>query len=262
MQPKLAQNYSGNTLDKALLEIGLSETERTVYLTSLAAGPLTITELAKLVNLQRPYLHTVIKTLKDKGLAPSDSHYRRSFAVEPPTVIIKLLKQQRGALENLTTNLITEMPTFLASYKQGERSTRILLYEGQEKFYELYDRILEEEGSKTVYFGEAELFLKIVAGERLNDWMKKRLAKKIAIKSLMIDSPMARTIPTNADLLRQTRYIKEDDKTLYPASFQVFGKSVIFWQPHTPVAVVLQDEYISKLHRSIFEMLWENGIDS
>lgn len=248
-----------NELNNGLIELGLTSSERELYLVSLASGPLPIPEIATRLNLQRPYVYTLIRALREKGLAPETKGYQRTFIVESPTALLELLRRKRQFLETVTTSIAADMPTFLASYHQGGERTKVLLYEGQQKFVELYDRVLIEEGRETVYFGEAKNLFSTVGQEKLTGWVENRVRKNIAIRTLLLDDSAAHTIPSSASLLRETRVISPAAVKDLPASFQVFGKSTIFWQPMTPVAVVLQDEYISGLMRSTFELLWKQG---
>jgi sugar-specific transcriptional regulator TrmB len=242
-----------------LRELGTTESERELYLTSLAVGPASVQELAKQLGLQRPYVYTLVRSLREKGLAPSaSSKYQKKFIVESPSVIIELLRKKKASIDALSGHLTLMMPKLLAQYKQGGAATQVSFYEGKAKFMELYDRILDEEGDETLYFGEAEHFLTLIGEVRLAEWIYRRVRKEVTIRTLMVDSKQARGIPTDAQQLRQTRVLSKEIKT-FPASFQVFGRSVIFWQPHTPMAVVLEDEYIAQLMRGTFNLLWEQG---
>lgn len=256
--PQSSSNQLNSQLDTSLVSLGLSPSERELYLLSVSMGPLSVNELAAHLGLQRPYVYTLIKGLRDKGLAPIAKTYKRSFVVESPTVVLDLLRKKRQQLESLATNIAADMPKYLASYQQGGERTGVLFYEGKQKFLELYERVLIEEGTETIYFGEAEHFFSVVSETKLNQWIRDRVKKRIHMRTLMIDSTNARTIPSDETLLRETRLVSVQ-RNRFPASFQVYGNTVIFWQPMTPVAVALQDEYISQLMRSTFELLWSQG---
>lgn len=247
-------------LDNALCELGLSPIERQLYLLSLSTGPLSVSDLADRLGIQRPYLYTVIKSLREQGLAPGPGpHYQKTFIVESPSIVLNLLRRRRTYLDGLASEVSIDMPKYLATYKQGGSKTQVLFYEGKEKFIELYNLILEEEGNETVYFGEVKHFFTLLEENRVHEWIRNRILKKVTMRTLMIDDPLAHTIPTDMVKYRETRILPCYLSKSFSSSFQVFGKSLIFWQPHTPVAVVLKDEYIANLHRGIFNLLWELG---
>lgn len=255
----LSNIKTSDSLDEALRSFGLKESERALYRLSLSLGPTPVGKLAELLGFERPYVYTLIEALRTRGLVFSSKRYQRTFIVEPPSVVLEQLRKSRSNLEGLITTVAADLPKYLATYKQGGAATQVLFYEGKEKFLELYDRILEEEAGETLYCGEAEQFLSLVSGKHLDDWIRRRIQRGVKIRTLMIDSPLARTIPTDSTSLRETRYLSSDQARLFQASFQVFGSNVIFWQPVTPVAVVLHDEYIANLHRALFNELWSGA---
>jgi hypothetical protein len=40
-------------------------------------------------------------------------------------------------------------------------------------------------------------------------------------------------------------------------AFQLFGKKMILWQPEAPLAILIEDEYLISMFRTIFYSLWE-----
>jgi sugar-specific transcriptional regulator TrmB len=260
---ELSQSFDGDRLNSALGELGLSSSECELYLASLSAGPLRVADLADRLGLERPYVYSLIRSLREKGLAPPQNagSYQKQFVVHPPSVVLQLLRKKRIELDVLTASIAADMPKYLASYRQGSAKTQVLFYEGREKFIELYERILAEEANETLYFGEVEHFFGLLNRERVDAWIRERIAKKVNIRTLMPNTSSAHTIPTDPSIYRETRVIPKQLTINIPASFEIFGKNLIFWQPHTPVAVVVQDEYITNLHREIFNLLWTQGIN-
>lgn len=246
-------------LQKALIELGLSSAEQDVFMASLKGGPMPVTKLARQVGLERPYVYTVIKSLRELGLAsPDDKRYSRTFTVEPPSVVLDLLKKRRGEVEILHKSLSSEMPKYLGMYK-GQGVTQVFLYEGKKRFLELYDRIFEEEPEETLYFGDLDHFISVVEESGAQTWIRKRIQKKIKMRFLPIESPRVKEYPTDPSQFRATRVIPKELAQDILATFQVFGNTVIFWQPETPAAVVLRDKRIAGMHREIFNLLWRLG---
>lgn len=245
-------------LDKALIELGLEAQEREVYLGSLTSGPVSVGVLAKHLRMHRTYLYPIIERLRAKGFAPMlGKRYQRTFVVEAPSVVLNMLRKKRTELDTLTSKVALEMPKYLANYHQGGNRARVLFYEGQEKFQELVDRVLEEESKESIYLGEAEQFLTVM-GNKSQEFIRNRTERGVRIRALMEDTPLAHTIPTDPAVLRESR-ILPIHQGLLPCSFHLFGRNVIFWQSHAPLAIVIEDDYIAGLMRGMFEMLWQQG---
>lgn len=45
----------------------------------------------------------------------------------------------------------------------------------------------------------------------------------------------------------------------FQTAFQLFGNKVIIWQPKAPLAVLIEDEYIVQMLKSIFFIMWEKA---
>jgi hypothetical protein len=54
--------------------------------------------------------------------------------------------------------------------------------------------------------------------------------------------------------MRETRILQGGAP--FATSFQLFANKVLIWQPKAPLAVLIEDEYIVQMLRSIFYLLW------
>ncbi|OGF34831.1 hypothetical protein A2482_02030 [Candidatus Falkowbacteria bacterium RIFOXYC2_FULL_48_21] len=62
---------------------------------------------------------------------------------------------------------------------------------------------------------------------------------------------------TDSEQMRETRILNMQRP--FEASFQLFGNKAIFWQPKAPLALLIEDEYIVKILKSVFYTLWEQS---
>ena len=66
---------------------------------------------------------------------------------------------------------------------------------------------------------------------------------------------------SDAKEMRETRILK--GLAPFAPIFQLYANKVIIWQPKAPLAMLIEDEYITQMLRSIFNALWEKaGADS
>ena len=81
----------------SLKEIGLTESEANLYITSLSLGPTTIASLAEHLHIPRPNVYKVITGLEEHGLAvfSERKRYARTFMGGPPTVVLEKIRQKR-----------------------------------------------------------------------------------------------------------------------------------------------------------------------
>lgn len=248
------------SLYTSIKELGLLESEANLYLTSLKLGPATIASLAEHLGTLRPNIYKAISGLEKYGLARFSERkkYARTFVVEPPTAVLELLRKKRGIISDLDLTLVGAMPSLLANYHQGETPTKIRVLQGKEQYIKAFYSILDEEGEESQFFGSAKDFVKFISRDEEYKWMAKREERGIFIKSLLLPGDEAELLhETDEKHLREIRIIK--GMTPFVTAFQLFANKALIWQPAGSLAVLIEDEYIVAMLRSVFEKLWETA---
>jgi sugar-specific transcriptional regulator TrmB len=244
----------------ALRELGLSESEIKLYTVSLLLGPSPIANLANHIGISRPNLYKVILGLEKRGLAKFSERkkYTRDFIVESPTVVLEKLRQKRESFDNLDHKVTATMPSLLALYRQGATSTKIKVLEGEEQFVKLFYQILDEAGDQIETFGSFGDFASSFSFERIKDWTKKRAAKGIRVRVLALPGKEAEQLNhRNKEELREARILRGMNP--FTTSFSLFANKAVIWQPKTPLAVLIEDEYIVQMLRSMFYALYDRS---
>jgi sugar-specific transcriptional regulator TrmB len=254
----LSQNELQGILYESLIELGLTENERHLYVLSLSLGPVTITKLAEHLGMSRPNVYKVIEALEKRGLAKfaNRKHHVRTFVVEPPTAVTDALREKKSAIAQLDEQVMGAMPNLLAMYGQGELPTAIKVVQGREGFLKLFHQILDEESHCVDFCGSVEDYLGFIPQADQERWTERRLKKNIRVRTLGLPGPALDRVSMIAKTqLREVKYLKTNK--LFQTSFQLFGNKIIFWQPKAPLAVVVEDEFLVAMMRSLFLKLWE-----
>lgn len=252
------ENWTSQNLYTSLKELGLTEQETALYMVSLKLGPSPIIDLARGLGISRPNVYKLIKNLEIAGLAKysTKEKYTRNFNVESPTIVLERLRQKREELNKLDISLSGEMSDLLAGYFQGENQTKIRVYKGKEQYIKIFDKSIEEEKKEIMFCGSSKDFIDFVSWENELSWIKRRVKRNISIKVLTFGSETASELQKDdKEELRETRIIKNLD--FFESSFMLFGNKVVFWQPKAPLAVVIEDQFIFKMMKSIFQALWQ-----
>jgi len=241
-----------------LKELRMTESESNLYATSLILGPVSIASLAEHLNIPRPNVYKIIASLEKCGLAKFSERkrYARTFIVESPTVLLEKLRQKREATANIDQMLVGAMPDLLALFHQGETPTKIKVLEGKYQFQKTFDLVLEEAKGEARFFGSFQDYVDYVSWDNALDWTEKRKKRGIWIKALILpDETTKKVKELDKEYLRETRILK--DMTPFVTSFQLFANKVIIWQPKAPVAILIEDQYVIAMLKSIFDKLWE-----
>lgn len=245
----------------SLIEIGLSDRAVELYQLSLR-GEVPITEIAKNLGVSRPNVYARIKELDKQGLikpVPEEvGAKRKHFSVEPPSVVLEKLRLKKEKLSQLDSSFVLEMPDLLALYQQRDSPTKIKVMQGREQYLKILDKSLEESKSEILFFGSFDDFVQFVSWERELWWINKRVKKGISIKTLLLSGEDADLLKEkDTGQMRETRILRNMDR--FSSSYMLFSNKCIFWQPRTPLAVLVEDQYIKEMMKSIFEKLWESA---
>lgn len=246
-------------LRESLVDIGLTANEITLYLTSLSVGPITIAALSQRLGIRRPNLYKIIAQLEARGLARfmATKRQRRTFMVEPPTIVRELLQKKRESIATDEHRLVFAIPALMANYRQGEGSTKIKFFESREEWMNAFFDTLNETDS-IEWFGNYHDWVSFVTPEKEKLWIEKRIEKKVSIKLLMLPSEEGASLVNPAPEDRR-EYRILNSAMPFNCSFQIFSNKVLLWQPKTPLAVLIEDEYIAQMFHAIFQMLWEKA---
>lgn len=241
----------------SLQELGLTEAQCDLYITSLSLGPATIAKLATALSMARPNVYKVIEELEMHGLAKFSQRkkFSHTFVVEPPTVLLEKIHQKREKVSQLGHTLRSAMPDMLALYSQGDLPTKVRILEGEDQFVKTFFQILDEEKVVSRFFGSAKDFIGFISWAEERRWIAKRLKRNIRIDALLLPSEDADKLKSSdKQELRETRIV--NGMQPFVTSFQLFANKVILWQPKAPIAVLVEDEYIVAMLTSVFDYLW------
>lgn len=255
----VSQKELQEILYESLTELRLTENERNLYILSLSHGAETLTKLAESLGMPRPNVYKVIEGLEAKGLAKFSERkkFARTFMVEPPTVITELLRRKRDEIARFDTQVTRAMPDLLAMYSQGELPTSIKVLQGADAYIKIFYQILDEEKSCIDFCGSTEDYLGFLPQADQDRWTKQRVARGIHVRTLALPSARTQQLADVAqEQLREMKYLSANKK--FETAFQLFGNKVVIWQPHAPLALLIEDEYIVKMLRALFDTMWES----
>ncbi len=247
----------------SLKELGLTESEADLYITSLSLGPSTIATLAEHLGIPRPNVYKVIVGLEKHGLAKFSERkrYARTFVVEPPSMVLQKVRDKSETMTEMGQTLVSAMPDLLALYHQGETPTKIKIFGGREQYIGAFFSVLEE-SKDSLFLGSAKDAINLLSWEKEREWIKKKVKRGIHSKAIFLPSEEAETLKAqDKEHLRETRILK--GATPFVTSFQVFANKAFIWQPKAALVILIEDEFIVEMLRSIFNVLWEKeGVNS
>ena len=240
-----------------LLQLGLTAQEGRLYLLSLELGPATMPELADKLGISRPNIYKVIQGLAEKGLAhlPDRKRYARMFVVESPSIVRDLVHQKYETFKTFDARLTEELPQLLRQYQQGASPTKVRLLSGEKEFLKAYVRVFEEANGPIQFFGNMNEFIEMIGPEFGRTRIARRVERKIPVQALVLPGYEQTGLVTEPDRLREVRVLKQ--AAPFITSFYLYANKAIIWQPKSPMAILIEDEYVVTMLRSMFMCLWQ-----
>lgn len=240
-----------------LKQLGFSEKEIDVYLTSLKLGSAPISELAKKACIKRPTTYVILERLEEKGLISlSEKKNKQIFVAQSPEKLLKLIEQQKEELADKEEEIKKALPNFKALAKEDTTIPLFKYYEGKESVWNIFDDIVESKQNASV----------IAAGEIYDILGLKRFTKNVVQKRLRLGTE-ARIIadqhPENIrgweekrDLVREYRFFPADIR--FDTSIYIYANKValIFLKGNLS-GMIIENEKLSLAFKFMFDSLWK-----
>ena len=104
--------------------------------------------------------------------------------------------------------------------------------------------------------GSAKDFIAFTSWAEEQRWIDERLRLNVFLKALLFPSDDAKTLhDKDKNELREIRLIT--DMKPFSTLIMTYANKTILWQPHAPMAILIEDEYLSAMHESLFQYLWK-----
>lgn len=235
-----------------LTEIGLSEDEASVYLSTLSLGTTSVLRISQATNIKRTTVYGIIDSLKEKGLMRVElKGLKQFYAAENPERLEIMLERRKS---DFTKNL----PEFMALYKLEGGESVMKYYTGIPAMQEVYRNMLKELKPRDFYF--------VIANQE--NWynldpkfalahMEERSKKNIVSKLLFQDSPTAREHhKLQRNYNQEVRLLPlgtslNVDTVLVPTKFITLELT----PPYR--TIVIENKSIIELHKEMFEIMWD-----
>lgn len=242
-----------NKLEDLLENIGYSPKKSKIYLAILELGEASILDIARKTGIKRTTVYNLIPELMADGIVQSGiKKTKRFFYIDDP-------RSLKAGLDLKIQLLERSLPQFAALQTILPSKPKITYFEGLGGAREiLADTITSCNPGDTIldYAGLTD-FDKLVPESFAEDYIRQRVAKKIRVRGIAPDSPLAREWQKNdVKELREIKIIPGKDFT-FAADAEIYANKVSFISfKENFMGVIIESPEIHQLHRMSFELLW------
>ncbi len=175
-----------------------------------------------------------------------------------PTLVNELLDRKQKKDRELKQEFSSLLPDLLSKYQRGDLPSHVRVYQGKGQYIGAFFGMLDEGKDGLDFFGSVDDFLNLISIEDQTEYLNERVKRGLSSRTLTLPGAHASRIASeDKENMRETRIL--NGLNPFKASFHFFADKVIFWQPENLLAIKIEDDIITTMMKSVFELLWQNA---
>ena len=248
-------------MTESLLGFGLLESEVKVYVALLALGPQPASVIAKKSGLKRGHTYNVLADLLQKGLVQEYTKGSvKYFTCLPPAVLITMLEQRQGEMEQKKKKLMEVLPDLEHIRNPSILQPKVRFFSGIEGIKQIYEDTLRYANQDLFAIGDFDHYFPREHSKELNDWMweycKRRAAKGIAYRGIVNKSKTTDlAFKRRKGERRIFKMLQGIDLTV---EINIYSDKVaVISSSHDMVGLIIEDKPTADTLRNFHQALWK-----
>lgn len=239
-------------LPEIIKNLGFTNKEVLAYLALLELGEASVQQIAKKSGLKRTTLYPILDQLAAQNyISFVIKDNKHLYFAYPPQ---KLFNEFKLKYENLKQSL----PQLDAIYNLKKDKPKISFYEGREAYKKIYDDTLDLPKNSQIYeFTSLKNVWRFIPKSYEEEYIKRRMAKKIRNKIIAVDSPETQAWLEHAPQeLREILLIPTPNNQI-TAAIEIYGNKIgIISLTRNFMGVVIESRELSQLFKIAFNLMW------
>lgn len=262
-----SNRYIYTPMDESLIrrieELGLSNKEARIYVSTLMLGPSSVQQIADHSGIKRVTAYVILESLAALGLVSQSIKAKKTlFVAESPENLSRLLDNREKSIHEQRDQLKEILPELLSLKDLPVDAPVVKFYEGIESIRSInqtYFELMKKEGV-TETFGISDLDELRRVFPDIEDKGANPSRVKAKMKSRFLYTSRRGPIMAKTDKLvgRQSRYLPRDKfHFLSDISFAGDYTFLITLASDRPVGVVIKSNAITNGLKQVFNLAWE-----
>jgi len=247
--------------ENILIQAGLSEEQAQIYQALLERGPQRASDLTKWVGLKRGLVYKVLEQLENMGLALKSEGKGTVAVFSPahPSLLLSNIERKEKEIALTKEALTSSLGAFSSKYNLIAGKPNVQFFEGKEGIIKvLNDTLTISKGSEICAYGDLESIMKYIPD--INEEYSNR-REKLGIKKrgFLLDNPkvreMVKIYHTDVTENKFIRYNVPEMETI----MQIYENKIsyITLKENSMIGVIIEDPFIYKMQKAIFDHFWE-----
>ncbi len=242
-----------------LAQIGLNQSEASVYEILLENGPKTAQDLVEPSGLGRGNVYNVLTTLKEKGLVFEIEGKKTVFEAAPPSALSTLFDRERTRVKQLEQAFSGMLGLLDSAYALSTGKPIMRVFEGLEGFERALHDSLEKKQEILTYLDPGAI--KGVFAEINKRYVTKRRTLGIPKRILLPNTPASHAYAASMSGTHTEIRIARGFTDGFKIAMEIYGGNISFLtlEEHRAISVVMEDPNIANMQRALFSFVWENA---
>lgn len=244
-----------------LKRLGLSDAESRIYLTLVAHGALTASELTKLTHGKRPTVYYAIRQLLERGIihklgAPGVER----FQAQPADKLLTLITLRQQELEALTKEVKTALPSLVPNKVPHEGKPVVQFYEGKEAMKQAVMETLYCRGRHIDSIAPSDNFFWQIGQAFSASYIAERVARKITTRNLWEKPLEPEILLRSYKGLSEVRLLPKPMHDAFRTTVFLYDDTVMYISSlKTGYVLVVKSREHHELMLATYNALWETS---
>ncbi|MBI4993188.1 MAG: hypothetical protein HZC26_03590 [Candidatus Magasanikbacteria bacterium] len=247
-----------STIQDTLANAGFEPSVAKIYTILIENNELPVGEIIKRSELSRAGVYDALNLLLAQEFVEYRKECRNAFyRALHPNKLYGLIEQKKRDEALLEQEMNETIRALTGSYNLANNKPGVRFFEGEEGIREVTFNSLEAKDEILTYL-DVEATQKYIA-EMNKEYVAKRVEKNIKKRMIVPDTQATRERYKNYSPMLEVRLMPPNIKP-FKTITQIYNKKVSFTtlNEQKKIGVIIEDEQISGLHRSIFEFVWNS----
>lgn len=241
-----------NMLKQLMDTFYFNEKEAKVYLANLELGRSRVSLIAKKAGLNRITTYDILKKLIGLGIA-SSAFYNgvKTFQVIEPELLLEKMESRMKLAKQI-------LPQLLLASRMSKVRPDFQFFEGAEGIRTIYEDTLNCREKIIYNIANPKNLLEVVSEQFFNQYVKKRVRRKIKVMVLMPDSSENKKYKKETkNTMREVRFFAKENNI--PNEILMYDNKLALLSFSSNIGVIVEDTEIVESMKSLWKMLWRGA---
>ncbi|MFA4831444.1 MAG: helix-turn-helix domain-containing protein [Patescibacteria group bacterium] len=241
-----------------LTNYGFEPSEAEIYQILVENGEMSVPRILQKTQLSRASVYDSLTMLMAKDLLDYRKDGRTAlYKPTHPNKLFGLIEQKKRETALLNQEMEETIRGFTGAFNLSQNRPGVRFFEGEEGIKEVTFDSLKSNGDILTYL-DVDATQKYIA-EMNKEYVAERVRLNIKKRMIVPDTPQTRERYKNYSPLLEVRLMPPNIKPFRTIT-QIYNNTVSFstLNEQKMIGVIIEDEQIAELHRSVFEFVWQS----